>query len=103
MTDAPRIGATRIAMPNDNSPPMRRTGELAAKTVADPKFERLVERLCQRGTRLVAEILAEIGAQHGIQNDIEAVVRRYLDISDAALDATGGHDLPASPIHEVSR
>ena len=89
-------------MTNDNSLPMRRTGEIAARIVSDPKFERLVERLYRRGPRLVAEILAELGAQHDIRDDIEATVRRYLAIRDEALEATGGRDLPALPIHEVA-
>ncbi len=83
-------------------PPRCRLGETAAKIVADPRFERLVERLYQRGPRLIAEVLAEIGAKHGIRGDIDAAVESYLDIPDKALDATGGRDPPPLPIHEVS-
>ncbi len=60
-----------------------------------------VQRLHAKGARLVGEILAELGAEHGLGTIIDQKLTRYLELDDAALDATGAHAFPISPLHGV--
>ena len=81
----------------------RPVGVVAAQVVQDLAFRRKVQRLHAKGPRLVAELLAEIGAERSLTSLIEAKIEKYVDIDDAALDATGARDLPPAPLHEVEQ
>ena len=83
--------------------PWRSIGSVAAEVVADLEFRRKVERLYARGPRPIAELLAELGAERSITTIIETKLDRYLEVDDASLDATGGREFPAIPLHEVRR
>ena len=74
---------------------------VAADTVADVRFRRHVERLHTKGPRVVAEFLAELGTERLMTTVIEAKLDRFLTVPDEALDATGGRQFPAAPLHRV--
>ena len=82
---------------------MKRLGPLAAAIVADIvadiAFRRKVERLHARGPRAVAEVFAELGARHSIQTTIDQTLDRHLAVPEEALEATGGDQLPPTPLH----
>ena len=70
--------------------------------LTDVAFRRQVERLC-RHPRLVVELLAELGAERLTRTDIESKLERYAALSDEALAATGGDQMPPVVVHEVRR
>lgn len=80
---------------------MRPDGTTAARIVADPRFARRVARLHAMGVRAVAELLAELLAIPLDRLTIEERLDAFLALSDAALDAASGRDLPPAPLHEV--
>ncbi len=80
---------------------LRSIGQIAAEVVADMKFRRQVLRLHRLGPRITAELLAEIGAERGITTIIDQKMEKYINIDPAALEATGGDQFPAVPIHAV--
>ena len=84
-----------------NRDPFQPLGEVAAKIVAGLRFRRKVVRLYDRGPRPIAELLAELGAEQSLSVEIERKIDQYLNVSDAALDAAGGRDLPPVPLHEA--
>ncbi len=65
------------------------------------RFRRQVIRLHRLGPRVTAELLAEIGAERGITTIIDQKMEKYINIDPAALEATGGDQFPAVPIHAV--
>ena len=86
------------APPSD--PP--RLGELTAEIISNVQFLRQVERLCRR-PRVMAELLAELGAERLTRTAIETKMARFAALSDKALAATGGDQMPPTPLHEVRR
>lgn len=76
-------------------------GAIAAEIVQDLAFRRKVQRLHAKGPRIIAELLAELGAERGLGTAIDQIVDHYLELDDAALDATNGRDFPPNPLHEV--
>ncbi len=83
--------------------PLRPRGPVAvaADVVADLRRRRQVQRLHRRGDRVLGEFLAEIGAERGITTIIDQKMEKYINIDPAALEATGGDQFPAVPIHAV--
>ncbi len=81
--------------------PFRQVGTIASEIVANLSFRRRVTHLHERGPRVAAEFLAELGADRMIATIIDQKLDRFLTVPDEALDATGGHDFPPAPIHEV--
>ena len=73
----------------------------AAEIIQDLAFRRKVQRLHAKGPRIIAELLAELGAECGLGTAIDQIVDHYLELDDAALDATNGRDFPPNPLHEV--
>lgn len=73
----------------------------AAEIVADLAFRLRIRRLHARGPRLIAELLAELAAERLLLTDIEERLDRFLAITDAALNRTGGRELPPLPLHAV--
>ena len=76
-------------------------GAVAAEIVQDLTFRRKIKRLVAKGERAVGEILAELAADRNLATVIDEALDRYIDIDDAALDATGARDLPPAPLHAV--
>ena len=74
--------------------PFRQVGAVAAEIVSDLRFHRQVSQLYERGPRVLAEFLGELGSERLMATIIDQKLTRYLELDDAALDATGGHDLP---------
>jgi hypothetical protein len=49
------------------------------------------------------ELLEHVARDRLLGAYLDQLIERYLAIPDAALDLTGGRDLPPSPIHLVCR
>lgn len=69
--------------------------------LADRHFMNNVGRLHARGPWLMAELLAELGRERLITGQIERLLDRYLEITDEALDLTGGRYLPPAPLRGI--
>ena len=81
---------------------MRPIGSIAAQVVVDLRFQRRMEMPHAMGPRVMAEFVAEIIAAPLDQFTIEERLDRFLAISEEALDATGGRNLPPAPLHQVA-
>ena len=79
----------------------RPVGDVAAEVVQDLAFRRKVTQLVAKGERAVGEMLAEIAADRNLGTVIDQLLNRYIDIDDAALDATNGRNFPPPPLHEA--
>ncbi len=79
----------------------RPIGGVAAQVLQDLTFRRKIKRLVAKGDRVVGEMLAELAADRNLGTVIDEALDRYIDIPDATLDATNGHDFPPTPLHEV--
>ena len=79
----------------------RPIGAVAAQVVQDLAFRRKVKRLHAKGPRVIAEMLAELAAERNLATVIDEALDRYIDIDDAALDATNGRHFPPPPLTEV--
>ena len=80
---------------------LRPIGPIAAKIVVDLHFRRRVAALHAKGPRATAELVAEILTQPLDRMTVDERLDRFLAISDAALDAAGGCEMPPVPLHEV--
>ncbi len=78
-------------------------GAIAAQVLQDLAFRRKVKRLVAKGDRVVGEMLAELAADRNLGTVIDQLLDRYIDIDDAALDATNGRDFPPVPLHGVGQ
>ena len=79
----------------------RSVSAVAAQVVQDLAFRRKVKHLVAKGDRVVGELLAELAADRNLGTVIDQLLDRYIDIDDAALDATNGRDFPPVPLHVV--
>ncbi len=80
---------------------LRPIGQIAAEVVADLRRRRKVQPFYRLGDRVLGEFLAELGAERGITTIIDQKMEKYINIDPAALEATGGDQFPAVPIHAV--
>ena len=78
-------------------------GMVAAQIVQDLKYRRKIKRLVAKGDRVVAEMLAELAADRNLGTAINEALDRYIEIPDAALDATNGRNFPPNPLHEIGQ
>ncbi len=80
---------------------LRPIGQIAAEVVADLRRRRKVQPFYRLGDRVLGEFLAEFGAERGITTIIDQKMEKYINIDPAALEAPGGDQFPAVPIHAV--
>ena len=81
--------------------PFRPIGELTAGIVANVRSRRNLMRVHGNGVRPIGELLDEIAREYGLSTVIAEKLEIYASLSDDALDATGGRELPPLPLHEV--
>lgn len=62
--------------------------------LAEARFRRRTAALIARGPRPVTELLVHVARDRLLGGYLDALVERFLAIPDAALDITGGRDLP---------
>ncbi len=81
--------------------PFRPIGELPTGIITNVRSRRNLERVHRDGVRPIGELLDELAREYGLGTVIEQKLEIYASLSDDALDATGGRELPPLPLHEV--